>query len=406
MNNFITQYLFDVQTVLGQIAAAELEPIVHALHLARLEGRIVFLLGNGGSAATASHWANDLCKATIAPGVPRLRAIALTDNVPLITAWGNDTAYENIFSEQLANLLRQGDIVIGISGSGNSPNVLNAMRYARGLGAQTIGITGFQGGYLKDLVDLCYVVPSNSMAQIEDIHMVLTHAISSTLRKRAEEALQLRQERRHARAVFIDRDGVINRNRSDYVKSWEEFEFLGGTLGALARLANTNLGVAIISNQSAIGRNLVTCETIEDIHRRMLLAIEQAGGHVDHIAYCPHRPDEQCACRKPRPGLLIESGRRLDVDLTKSYLIGDSVGDIQAGMAVGCTTLLVRTGLGQEASAGLSRLDGHLPVVVDDFSAAVDWILTHESKLEARATEPAEPVPAPCVTLLRGCEAA
>jgi D-sedoheptulose 7-phosphate isomerase len=182
MENHITQYLSDIRSVLTQLGPLEINHIVRALHSARLEGRTVFLLGNGGSSATASHWANDLCKGTARADLPRLRAIALTDNVPLITAWANDTAYENIFREQLANFLRPQDVVIGISGSGNSPNVLNAITYAHSQGAQTIGLTGFRGGRLKDLVDLCLIVPSNSMEQIEDVHMIVAHTVSTSLR--------------------------------------------------------------------------------------------------------------------------------------------------------------------------------------------------------------------------------
>ena len=134
-------------------------------------------------------WANDLCKGTARSDLPRIRAIALTDNVPLITAWANDTAFEYIFHEQLVNFLKPEDVVIGISGSGNSPNVLHAMIYARTQGAQTIGLTGFRGGHLKDLVDLCLIVPSDSMEQIEDIHMIIAHTVSTSLRLMAAERI-------------------------------------------------------------------------------------------------------------------------------------------------------------------------------------------------------------------------
>jgi D-sedoheptulose 7-phosphate isomerase len=187
MENYIATYFSQLVSTLGQIAPSEINSIVQVLHHARYEGRSIFLLGNGGSAAMASHWANDLCKGAAREGMPRLRAVALTDNVPLITAWANDTRYENIFKEQLANFLQPNDVVIAISGSGNSPNVLNALLYAREVGAQTIGLTGFHGGQLTNLVDLCVIVPSDSMEQIEDVHLVLAHAISTSLRHLAEQ---------------------------------------------------------------------------------------------------------------------------------------------------------------------------------------------------------------------------
>jgi len=116
------------------------------------------------------------------PGKARFRAIALTDNVPYLTALANDQGYENVFSEQLIPLLQTGDVVIGISGSGNSPNVLKAMQVARAARAITVGLTGFQGGKLKDLVDCCVIVPSDEMKHIEDAHLILEHCICHALR--------------------------------------------------------------------------------------------------------------------------------------------------------------------------------------------------------------------------------
>ena len=115
------------------------------LEEAYFNGHRIFIMGNGGSAATASHFALDLAKNTIMPGAPRLKAISLTDHVPLITAWSNDTAYEHVFAEQLTNMIEPGDVVIGISTSGNSPNVINALQLAKELRASTIGLLGAEG---------------------------------------------------------------------------------------------------------------------------------------------------------------------------------------------------------------------------------------------------------------------
>ncbi|RLC94727.1 MAG: D-glycero-beta-D-manno-heptose-1,7-bisphosphate 7-phosphatase [Chloroflexi bacterium] len=149
------------------------------------------------------------------------------------------------------------------------------------------------------------------------------------------------------RAVFIDRDGVICRNRSDYVKSWDEFVFLPGALEALAQLACTDLYIVVITNQSAINRGIVPVEVVEDINARMVLAIEAAGGRVDRVTYCPHRPDENCTCRKPQPGMLLTAAEALGLDLSQSYLIGDAETDMQAARAVGCRRYLVLTGRGR-----------------------------------------------------------
>lgn len=143
----------------------------------------VFICGNGGSAATASHFVCDLAKGTIVKGRKRFKVIGLTDNIPLMTAWSNDTSYANLFKEQLENLIEEGDVVIGISGSGNSENVLNALLLANERLAITIGLTGFEGGKLKGVAQECLVVPSNSMEQIEDIHLMLEHLICTYLKK-------------------------------------------------------------------------------------------------------------------------------------------------------------------------------------------------------------------------------
>lgn len=189
-----------------------------------------------------------------------------------------------------------------------------------------------------------------------------------------------------ARVIFLDRDGVINQNRADYVKSWDEFQFIDGAREALARLARSDFKIVITTNQSAIGRQLITREVVDDIHRRMLDDISGAGGRVDRILYCPHRPEEGCQCRKPRPGLLIQARDELGLDLNNSYLIGDSTEDIKAGTAVGCTTLLVLTGRGRQAFVDLQELDGPQPIVVENLADAANTILQREQALIDQAT--------------------
>jgi D-sedoheptulose 7-phosphate isomerase len=178
----ISAYLSDVRSTLTNLPLDRIERVVRLLREARSLRRRVFLFGNGGSAATASHLACDLTKGTSTNGRPRLRAMALTDNMPLISAWANDTAYENIFAQQLQDHVEPGDVVIGISGSGRSPNVLNGIKAARSAGAITVGMTGFDGGHLKDLVDICIIVPDNNIDKVEDVHLMLGHVITSCLR--------------------------------------------------------------------------------------------------------------------------------------------------------------------------------------------------------------------------------
>jgi D-sedoheptulose 7-phosphate isomerase len=184
----IDEYLEDLVSLLGRLPLSSIQDVISILVHARLGNKQVFIMGNGGSAATASHFACDLGKGTLVPGLPRFRVIALTDNMPLFSALANDYGYDHVFCEQLKSLVQSGDVVIGISGSGNSPNVLNAIEAAREVRAITIGFVGFDGGALKNQVDVDIHVPSNCMEQVEDTHLVLEHLICTCLRQVIEES--------------------------------------------------------------------------------------------------------------------------------------------------------------------------------------------------------------------------
>jgi D-sedoheptulose 7-phosphate isomerase len=177
----IRQYFATVQDLLDHTPFEAVDAVVDVLMAANHAGQTVFICGNGGSAATATHFGCDLAKRPIVKGQPRFRVVALTDNNALMTALGNDIGYEAIFAEQLLPLVRKDDVVIGISGSGNSPNVLNAMKVGTEAGAITIGFCGYDGGKLKGLVDLPVHVPSFNMAMVEDVHLMLEHAICERL---------------------------------------------------------------------------------------------------------------------------------------------------------------------------------------------------------------------------------
>jgi D-sedoheptulose 7-phosphate isomerase len=175
-------YFNGMATILRKLPFSTIDEVAHALWRAYQQNRTVFVFGNGGSAALASHSACDLGKGTAVNGNRRFRVLSLTDNVPLMTAWANDQRYDDIFAEQLKAFVQKDDVVFAISGSGNSPNVLNGLQVARDAGAQTVGLTGFQGGKMKSLCDLCVVIPSDNMQVIEDFHMSVTHSIFTALR--------------------------------------------------------------------------------------------------------------------------------------------------------------------------------------------------------------------------------
>lgn len=196
MSTSTVEYLMTIQKALGQLNPSDLDAVTEALYTAYRQDKQIFTMGNGASAALASHMACDLGKGTstdlgmgpVVSGAKRLRIISLADNVPLMTAYGNDIRYEDIFVEQLKNLLNPGDVVMGISGSGGSPNVLCAMEYARSRGAVTIGFTGAQAKahLLAECCDLIVSAPLAVMEQIEDLHVVFHHVVSMGLRSRIQ----------------------------------------------------------------------------------------------------------------------------------------------------------------------------------------------------------------------------
>ncbi len=178
----ITSYMRELEQMIGAISLVQLQAVLRLLEDAYRQGHRIFIMGNGGSAATASHFALDLAKNTIMPGAPRVKAISLTDHVPLITAWSNDTAYEHIFAEQLATMIEPGDVAIGISASGNSPNVINALLLTKRLGGVTIGLLGAKGGEIKHIVDAYVLAPGQNIEQEEDAHLILAHIITRHMR--------------------------------------------------------------------------------------------------------------------------------------------------------------------------------------------------------------------------------
>ena len=186
----INTYFSELEQMLRDISQAHLQDVLSLLEDAYRNGHRIFIMGNGGSAATASHFALDLAKNTIMPGAPRLKAISLTDHVPLITAWSNDTAYEHIFEEQLANMIEPGDVVIGISTSGNSLNVINALNLAKRSRAATVGLLGANGGLIKNMADAYVLAPGQNIEQEEDAHMILAHVITQHMREVARSYAQ------------------------------------------------------------------------------------------------------------------------------------------------------------------------------------------------------------------------
>ncbi|WP_323011772.1 D-glycero-beta-D-manno-heptose 1,7-bisphosphate 7-phosphatase [Castellaniella sp.] len=177
--------------------------------------------------------------------------------------------------------------------------------------------------------------------------------------------------------IILDRDGVINQDSDDYIKSPDEWEAIPGSLEAIGRLSQAGWRVVVATNQSGLARGLFSMETLGAIHQRMHQAVSAAGGQIDAIFFCPHKPDENCDCRKPKPGMLHDIARRLDVRLEGIPFVGDTLRDLQAGATVGCAPWLVLTGKGRQTWE-TSGTCGELPAgteVRDDLAAVVDALL-------------------------------
>jgi D-sedoheptulose 7-phosphate isomerase len=186
-------YMKEAARLVETLPGDTLDRIFEILREAYRDDRQVILMGNGGSAALASHAAADLGKGTVSEGKRRFRVLSIVDNTPVMTAYANDVSYADVFAEQIRTLAKPGDLVIGISGSGNSPNVLNGLRAARAAGAVTLVLTGHRGGQAIDLADVTLVVPSDDMQHIEDCHLALTHLLMQAMVEVVRESLPAAQ---------------------------------------------------------------------------------------------------------------------------------------------------------------------------------------------------------------------
>ena len=179
----IQKYISHLQDVLASLNLEDVKKSIETIMEAYHTDRQIFVIGNGGSASTASHLACDLGKGTSIEGIRRFRVISLTDNVATMTAWSNDVSYEDVFVEQLKNLAYPNDVVIGISASGNSENIIRAMQHAADLGCRTIGWSGFSGGKLASICDVNVIVNSNKYGPVEDVHLILNHILHAWIQE-------------------------------------------------------------------------------------------------------------------------------------------------------------------------------------------------------------------------------
>jgi D-sedoheptulose 7-phosphate isomerase len=381
-NTFTRHFLGEAKEVIDRLDAASIEDAASLLAAARAAGGRLFILGVGGSAANASHAVNDFRK------IAGIEAYAPTDNVSELTARVNDEGWATVFEEWLrVSRLRANDLVLVFSVGGGdleknvSPNLVAALQYAKRAGAKILGIVGRDGGHTAKVADVCVIIPTVNPAHVtphtEAFQAVVWHLLVShpAVKQRQTKWESTVVDRGQARpAVFLDRDGVLNRAVTRDGKPFppsgpEELELLPRVASSLRDLKAHGFDLFVITNQPDVARGTHTRGSVEAIHRALASSLP-----LDDIFVCYHDDRDHCACRKPRPGLLLEAQRKYNIDLARSFVVGDRWRDIDAGHNAGCKTILIDYGYNERKPAQPPEATVH------SLREAADWIIGSSSK--------------------------
>ena len=314
------------ETIL-RIDASAVERISDVLVSTVNKGGQVIFMGNGGSAADAQHLAAEFTGRYLMERAP-MPAIVLSNIAP-VTAIGNDYSFDMVFQRQTEAYVRKGDAVVGISTSGNSKNVIEAMKAAKERGATTISFTGM-GGIIQNMADHALVIPSMETPRIQEGYMAAGHVICGLVERGVF----------GRKAVFLDRDDTIVKDHP-YCSRPDDLLLFDGVSGSIAKLNEAGYLVIVITNQSGVARGNFSEDDLADIHRKMVTDIERGGGKIDDIFYCPHHPDDGCGCRKPAIGMGEKAIEKYRIDTKSSFMIGNSDADMEFGRAIGCTPIKV-----------------------------------------------------------------
>jgi len=393
-NTFTKQFLAEAKDVIDRLDAASIERAASLLALTRASGGRLFILGVGGSAANASHAVNDFRK------IAGIEAYAPTDNVSELTARTNDEGWASVFEGWLrVSRLRANDLVLVLSVGGGdleknvSPNLVAALRYAKAAGAKILGIVGRDGGHTARVADVCILIPTVNPAHITPHteafqavvwHLLVSHpAVKQQQTKwesTASDSAQLRP------AVFLDRDGVLNRAAVRDGKPFspsgiQELDLLPQVASSLLDLKAHGFALIVITNQPDVARGQQPRAAVEAIHQELASTLP-----IDDIFVCYHDDADDCACRKPQPGLLLEAQRKHNIDLSRSFFVGDRWRDIDAGHAAGCKTVLIDYGYSERAPAQPPE------ATVRSLREAADWIIASSAKESRSLEDAAQPV--------------
>jgi D-sedoheptulose 7-phosphate isomerase len=373
--NFAEGFLAEATEIIAKLDVASIENAASLLASTRAAGGRLFILGVGGSAANASHAVNDFRK------IAGIEAYAPTDNVSELTARANDEGWSSIFDSWLrTSRLRADDLLLVLSVGGGdieqniSPNLVAALKYAKSVGAKVIGIVGRDGGYTATVADACVLIPmvnpDHTTPHTEAFQAIVWHLLVShpAIKMQATKWESMTSSGKR-RAVFLDRDGVINRafvrdGKPFSPPTSQELEVLPGVPEALRELKSHGFELLVVTNQPDVGRGKQPRETLDALHRMLRKRLP-----LDDIFVCCHTDEDNCDCRKPMPGLLLEAARKHNIDLAASFMVGDRWRDVEAGYNAGCKTILIDYGYSEKPP------DHEPDVRVSSLREAADWII-------------------------------
>jgi D-sedoheptulose 7-phosphate isomerase len=375
-STFAEKFLAEAREVAEKLDVASIEKAANLLAETRMSGGRLFVLGVGGSAGNASHAVNDFRK------IAAIEAYAPTDNVSELTARTNDEGWATVFENWLkTSRLQKRDLVLVFSVGGGdfernvSPNLVLALRFAKSVGARIISVVGRDGGYAAKVSDACVLIPTVNPAHVTPHaeafqaivwHLLVSHPVVKVEQTKWESTLNQGQQQR---AIFLDRDGVLNRVRMRNGKPHppaveSELEVTANARGLLQRLKEQSYKLLVVTNQPDVSRGITTRDAVDGINRKLAKELP-----VDEILVCYHSDSDNCDCRKPKAGLLLEGARRHQIDLAASFMVGDRWRDVEAGQNAGCQTILIDGEYDEKPPAQPPD------VKVRSLEEAVDWIL-------------------------------
>ena len=368
MTSIITDYIRQVTNLIFSLEHSSFASILEEIKKASQERRTIFLVGNGISGISASHFANDLIINADKNIIEKLgfgmKVISLSDNMPLFTAVSNDFSSDQVYVKYIKAHANSEDLLILLTSDISQKSIIEAAKFSYGRGLRVVSITGFAPNELMENSHVLYKVENEKSSYVDGIHMFLCHCLALQLRDKLTQPV-----------VFLDRDGVVNKNRADYIKSWDEFVFLPNVAEAIRRLNDKGYAVVIITNQSAVGRKIMSSDTLNEIHEKMYKQLYRNNALISKIYCCTHTPYENCDCRKPKTGLIRQAFEDLPLDMEKGIFIGDSITDVEAGLDFGLTTILLAN---NNEVLSDSKIVPHY--IKEDLPSAVDLILSGNFK--------------------------